>query len=227
MVHEPMLSLIRGPSIPGTSQAADGPPRGPRDELAPLAAAFVHGDVSAARTLVSAVGGAVLGAVRMVLGAGHCDVEDVAQDAFIGLLDGLHRFRGECTIVHFAGRVAVLTAMAARRRQQTRDRWVVADETEGGCFPTGGESSPLAHLEAARRRETIRRLLDKLPEPIAEAVALHFMLGYTVQEIAAAAHVPVNTVWSRLRIGKERIREKLADDPIGSEELSSTTECGS
>jgi RNA polymerase sigma factor (sigma-70 family) len=216
-----MLSLIRG-----ASQASDGPSHGPRDELAALARAYVQGDVVAGRTLVSAVGGTVLGAIRMVLGPGHRDVEDVAQDAIIGLLEGLRRFRGECTVAHFAGRVAVLTAMAARRRQQTRDRWVVAHDPEGGGVPAGPDSSPLAQLEAARRRQTIRQLLDQLPESIAEAFALHFMLGYTVQEVAAAAHVPVNTVWSRLRIGKERMRDKLADDPSAAEELSSTTECG-
>jgi RNA polymerase sigma factor (sigma-70 family) len=200
-----MLSLIRG-----ANRDAAEPPRGPRDDLASLASAFVQGDSEAGRTLVSAVGGAVLRAVRMVLGPGHCDVEDAAQDAMIGFLEGLRRFRGESTVAHFAGRVAVLTAMAMRRRQQTRERWIVADEAEGCRAPAGSESSPFTRLEAARRRETVRRLLDELPEPIAEAVALHFMLGYTVQEVAAAVHVPVNTVWSRLRVGKERIREKLA-----------------
>jgi RNA polymerase sigma factor (sigma-70 family) len=222
MVHELMLRLIRG-----ASQAADSQPRGPRDELARLAAAFVEGDVEAAQTLVSAVGGTVLGAVRAVLGPNHCEVEDVAQDALIGLLEGLRRFRGECTVVHFAARVAVLTAMAARRRQRTRERWVVADVAEGGCVPASADASPLDHIEAMRRRETIRRLLDELHEPTAEAVALHFMLGYTVQEIAEAAHVPVNTVWSRLRIGKERIRAMLANNLTGFDELSRTREYGS
>jgi len=215
-----MLSLIQGAA--GVEESS---PQGPRDELAALAAAFSEGNVGAARTLVSAVGGSVLSAVRMVLGPGHTDVEDVAQDAMIGFLEGLARFRGECSIVHFAGRVAVLTAMAARRRQRTRDRWVVADEDESGLVAAGADSSPLARLEAARRRETVRRLLDELPETTAEAVALHFILGHTVQEIAAATQVPVNTVWSRLRIGKERMREKL--DRLGGEEFASASECGS
>jgi RNA polymerase sigma factor (sigma-70 family) len=215
-----MLSLIQG-----AAGVEESPPQGPRDELAALAGAFAEGNVGAARTLVSAVGGTVLSAVRMVLGPGHTDVEDVAQDSMIGFLEGLARFRGECSIVHFAGRVAVLTAMAARRRQRTRDRWVVADEDESGLVAAGADSSPLARLEAARRRETVRRLLDELPETTAEAVALHFILGHTVQEIAAATQVPVNTVWSRLRIGKERMREKL--DRLGGEGLSSASECGS
>jgi RNA polymerase sigma factor (sigma-70 family) len=213
-----MLSLIRG-----ANQNAKEPLNGPRDDLASLVVAFVKGDVAAARTLVTAVGGTILGAVRMVLGPSHSDLEDAVQDAMVGLLEGLHRFRGECTVKHFAGRVAVLTAMAVRRRQRTRERWMLCNEVESIGVPAGSESSPLARLEATQRRDKLRQLLDELPEPIAEAVALHFMLGYTVQEVAAASHVPVNTVWSRLRLGKERIRVSLAADPVGLEELSDKT----
>jgi RNA polymerase sigma factor (sigma-70 family) len=208
------------------NQTVKDPLGGPRDDLASLVVAFVKGDVAAARALMTAVGGPVLRAARVVLGPGHGDLEDAVQDAMIGLLEGLHRFRGECSVSHFAGRVGVLTAMAVRRRQQTRERWVLCDEVEGISTPAGPESSPLARLEAARRRDKVRQLLDELPEPIAEAVALHFMLGYSVQEVAASSHVPVNTVWSRLRIGKERIRVRLGADPAGAEELSDKTVCG-
>jgi RNA polymerase sigma factor (sigma-70 family) len=215
VVGSTMLSLMKG-----ASRVGEEPSRGPRDDLAPLATAATSGDAEAVRTFVTAVGGIVLGAVRMVLGPKHRDVDDVTQDALMGLLDALGRFRGECTVSHFAGRVAVLTAMAARRRQQTLEHWVVAADAEGERVAAGPESSPLAQLEARRRRDAIRQLLDELPEPIGEAMALHFMLGHTVDEIASATNVSVNTVWSRLRIGKERLRQKLSSDTKWSEALS-------
>jgi len=215
-----MLSLVTRTAQAGESESET---RGPRDDLACLAAAVSSGDPAAVRTFVNAVGGVVLGAVRMVLGAGNGDVEDVAQDAIVGLLAALPRFRGECTVAHFAGRVAILTAMAARRRQRTRDRWIVSDDAEGERAAAGPETSPLSHLEACRRRASVRRLLDELTEPVAEAVALHFILGHTVEEIAAATRVPVNTVWSRLRVGKERLRQRLASDSALSEEFATPT----
>ena len=210
--------------LPGVTQVDEKPPRGPRDDLAPLASAVAGGDPEAVRTFVTAVGGTVLSAVRMVLGPKHRDVDDVTQDALVGLLEALGRFRGECTVAHFAGRVAVLTAMAARRRQRTRDHWVVPAEAEGDRVAAGPESSPLAQLEAQRRRAAVRQLLDELPEPIGESMALRFMLDHTVEEIAAATNVSVNTVWSRLRIGKQRLRHKLASDTRLSEALSRTSE---
>jgi RNA polymerase sigma-70 factor (ECF subfamily) len=179
-----------------------------------LAAAFVQGDATAASALVRAVGGTVLGAVRVILGPTHIDLDDAVQDALIGFLEGVHRFRGECTVPHFAGRVAVLTAMATRRRQQSRERWILSDEDEERHVPAPADASPLVRLEAARHRAALRSAIDELPAPIAEAITLHLVLGYTVQEVAAATVVPVNTVWSRLRIGKERMRARLAMDAV-------------
>jgi RNA polymerase sigma-70 factor (ECF subfamily) len=43
-------------------------------------------------------------------------------------------------------------------------------------------------------------------------LALHFVLGYSVEEIAASTEVPANTVWSRLRLGKQALRKKLERD---------------
>jgi DNA-directed RNA polymerase specialized sigma24 family protein len=54
--------------------------------------------------------------VRRVLGAEHPEVEDVAQQAALAVLDGLRRFRSETTNLHLACRVAVLTAANTRRR---------------------------------------------------------------------------------------------------------------
>ncbi|HXX68307.1 MAG TPA: sigma-70 family RNA polymerase sigma factor [Polyangiaceae bacterium] len=208
-----MLSLKEGAWRPDATTAA-----GPRDELAVLATAVVRGDPGAVRTFVIATGKTVRGAVRMVLGSSPHEIDDVTQDAMIGLLRALPRFRGECTIAQFAGRVAILTAMAARRRKRNQNRWVIADDAET-LRAASPESSPLARVEASRRREAFRRLLDELPESIAEAMALYFMLGHTVQEIAAQAQVPVGTVWSRIRIGKARLKRQLARDTVLSEEL--------
>ena len=84
-----MLSLIKG-----ANEATEGR-RGPPDQLAALAAAVAGGNPTAVRTFINAVGGTILVAVRMVLGPRHHDVDDVTQDAIVGLLEALPRFRGD------------------------------------------------------------------------------------------------------------------------------------
>ena len=90
------------------------------DALAGLARRVVAGDQKATRSLLAAVGPAMLRAIRKVLARRTPDVEDVAQEAMEALVAALPTFRGECTLLHFAWRVAVLTALANRRRLDLR-----------------------------------------------------------------------------------------------------------
>jgi RNA polymerase sigma-70 factor (ECF subfamily) len=184
---------------------------GSSDELLPLARAIAKGDPDAAATLVLHVAGPMLRVVRRVLGRQHPDIDDVAQDAAIALLRALGTFRGDCSVVHFANRVALLTALAARRQSRARSE---SGESHGAHIENLADElpSPLATTLASRRRQIVHDLLDDLPDVIAESLALHFVLGYTVEEIAAAISVSRNTVWSRLRQGKRALRRRLEGD---------------
>jgi RNA polymerase sigma factor (sigma-70 family) len=149
-----------------------------------------------------------------VLGPQHRDVDDVTQEAIVGLLGALEGFRGECTVTQFARRVALLTALAARRRHRTVDRWIVADGLSDVAYgvPAALDDLPIAQIEAARRREVVLGILARMPPTLADAVVLYCVLGHTAEEIASMTAVPVNTVWSRIRLAKARLRRELSGD---------------
>jgi RNA polymerase sigma factor (sigma-70 family) len=203
-----MLKLLN--HFDATTEVADLP--APSDELAGLARAAAAGDPDAASTLVMHLGGSMFAIVRRVLGRHHADVDDAAQDAVIALLGALPKFRNECGVTHFAHRIALLTALAALRRARVRQRFT--DGSGDGELDAEADdvASPWATTVSTRRRVLVRQLLDELPDVIAEALALHFILGYTVDEIAEAAAISPNTVWSRLRLGKQALRRKLEGD---------------
>src|SRR3954469_10384350 len=94
-----------------------------KDELLPLARAAASGNPTAAARLVEQVGGSMLTVVRRVLGDGHIDTEDVAQEATIAFLGRLSTFREECRVIHFANRIALVTALEKRRQLRSRRRW--------------------------------------------------------------------------------------------------------
>jgi RNA polymerase sigma-70 factor (ECF subfamily) len=192
-----------------TSTESDPNERRP-DELLVLVRAAATRDPNAAGTLLTQVGGIVLSTVRQVLGPGHPDLEDVAQEASIAFLGSLDQFRGECSTRRYAQRVALFTALTSRRRLVAQAR-LVDPEAPLDTKPTGPEASPLAETVAAKRRETLRKVLDSLPDVIAQALALHFILGHTVDEIAQATSSPPNTIWSRLRLGKQALRRILSE----------------
>jgi RNA polymerase sigma-70 factor (ECF subfamily) len=177
------------------------------DELLEVAREAKNGSAIAIRTLILHIGPPMLMTVRKILGAGHPDLDDVAQDAVIAFLNALGTFRGESTVLTFAHRIALLTALAARRRNATRQRYHHTAALERDYEVE--HKSPQSLLLAKRRREQLMALLDELPTATAEALALHFVLGMTVDEIAEAAQSPQNTIWSRLRLGKQALRRKL------------------
>lgn len=162
----------------------------------------------AARTLLRAVSPSLLRVVRGILGAQHPDVPDVCQESAVALLAALADFRGHSSLTHFACRIAVFTAMNARRRARFSCRSVTTDDVE----PSDGAPGPAEDADAAKRRAALRRLLDELPPAQAEVLALHVMLGYTVQETAATLGAPLDTVRSRLRRALAALRERIHRD---------------
>ena len=203
------MSPEAGAGLP-TGLAAD-PQR--RDPLGPLAAAAIGGDRDAQRTLLSTLSPSLLRAVRGVLGALHSDVEDVFQEAMAAVHRSLPSFRGQCQVVHFASRVAVQTALSARRHARYRSRHTPVVSPEEVADLACDDRSPADARAAAERLQAFRLLLEELPEPQAEALVLHFVLGYSIGETAAAQRVPVNTARSRLRTGISRLRDRVQGDP--------------
>jgi len=183
-----------------------------------LVRAANSGDERATKQLLEAVAPRVRRVVRVILGIGHPDCDDVTQLALIAFTRGLQAFRGECQPAHYASRIAVRTAVQARRRSRVlRARF--DDLTEGEEPET---TSVHDDVLVARRKRIVRDLLGDIPTEQAEALALRVALGWTLEEIASASDTPLNTVRSRLRLAKEALRRKIEADPVLRDELEVT-----
>jgi RNA polymerase sigma-70 factor (ECF subfamily) len=148
-----------------------------------------------------------------MLGSAHPDIDDASQLALIGFVQALGTFRGECDPVHFAIRIAIRTAGATRRRY--RSRYDRRDEEVDIDTLEAAPDVPQATL----RRQAILRLVDDLPEEQAETMAMRFVLGWKLHEIAQATGAPFNTVRSRLRLAKEALLRRIQRDPTLAEAL--------
>jgi RNA polymerase sigma-70 factor (ECF subfamily) len=173
----------------------------------------VMGDRKAARSLLAAVGPAMLRAIRKVLARSTHEVEDVAQEAMEALIAALPSFRGECPVLHFARRVAVLTALANRRRLDLRAQWAADISEQPAPEGVAGGPSPAEALFLRGRREALEALLDELPANQAEVLVLHVALGFTIDEVAGATGRPAETIRSRLRLAKQALRDRIQANP--------------
>lgn len=182
-------------------------------KLTELARRAVAGEKEAVRALLSVVGPPMVRAIRKLLAPRTPDVEDVAQEAMEAFVSALSSFRGDCTLMHFACRVAVLTALANRRRMDLRAQYA-ADTFDVTLEQTNAQGpSPAEALALRGRREALETLLDELPAAQAEVLVLHAVLGFTLEEVAAASGKPLETIRSRLRLGKQTLRQRIQANP--------------
>jgi RNA polymerase sigma factor (sigma-70 family) len=186
------------------------PPDG-GEELMAVARRAAAGDDSATQRLIQAVWPAMTRVITGVMGPSHADLEDVVQQSLIGLLRSLAAFRGECHPAGYASRIALHIALRARRRagvQRLRDQEMARLSAEEPFAPSAGDEA-----DGERRRQVLRDLLQDLPEEQADALALRLVLGWSLEEVAAATGAPINTVRSRVRLGKEALRRRIEASP--------------
>lgn len=169
----------------------------------PRIAAAARGDRDAAEALCRELLPRVRNLVRYLL-RGDARVDDVAQEALIAVLRGLATFRGDGRFESWVDRIVARTAFTAIRR-------IRAETQPGQHAPVEGDAGPdaaaLGDSYALRRELAVA--LDRLPGDQRESLVLHFAVGMTVPEIAEAADAPIETVRSRLRLGKAALRQAL------------------
>jgi RNA polymerase sigma-70 factor (ECF subfamily) len=141
-----------------------------------------------------------------LLGPGHPDVEDAAQEALIAVARSLPGYRAEGSIVAYANRIAVRTTLHVARRGRAR---VARHDHLARAEAVSEIPQPADPAGDAQRRRLLRESLSTLPDEQAEALALRVCLGSSLHEVAAETGVPVNTVRSRLRLAKEALRRRM------------------
>lgn len=184
----------------------------PSDPTLSLAQAAARQEPAALRQVLEQVSPTLLRVVRRILGVSHPAVEDVLQESLVAFVKALGAYRAESSLRSYGSRIAVRTALAYNRQARERRAWDA--EHERTELPLAeGSGSPEDAAQAERRRQALRLLLSELPEEQAETFALRIVLGYSLEEVAAATGAPLNTVRSRMRRAREVLKARLDADP--------------
>jgi RNA polymerase sigma-70 factor (ECF subfamily) len=168
----------------------------------PRIAAAARGDRDAAEALCRELLPRVRNLVRYLL-RGDARVDDVAQEALIAVLRGLASYRGDGRFESWVDRVVARATFTAIRR-------IRAETQPGQHAPVEGDAEPdSTRGDSYALRRELAVALDRLPTDQRQSLVLHFAAGMTVPEIAEAAAAPIETVRSRLRLGKAALRQAL------------------
>lgn len=182
------------------------PSAAPEGSLEALQVAAARGDSGALHTLAMRLLPRVRNLVRYLV-RWDAEVDDLAQDALVEIVRSLPRFRGEGSFEGWVHRITTRTVFAALsvRRHEPARPGRTDDEPELFALPAEGRTDDYM----ARRR--MARALDRLPDEQRHALVLHHAVEMSVPEIAETLGAPMETIRSRLRLGRARLREVLEE----------------
>ena len=144
--------------------------------------------------------------------ANDTEREDLVQNVLIEVLRALQGFKGESSFSYWVDRVTLYTASkhigkVVRRRSIEEQAW----------FPGGEQMTPETSVDESQLRERFRGLLGEMKPALRSPLVLHYLYGYTVDEISDLMSLRRNTVRGRLRTALGQIRRKVQNDAILSQ----------
>lgn len=145
------------------------------------------------------------------LGVAEAAVDDVVQEVFLVVHRRLGGFEGRSSIKTWIFAIALRVVADWRRTQRRKGGLASLDQIapdgevldERACCPAGA-------LEQAEAVRLLHRLLDELDDDKRTVFVLAELEQTTAPEIAEILAIPLNTVYSRLRVARLEFEKALA-----------------
>ena len=195
----------------------------PTDDLA-LAKRIAAGDEAAFLELVGAVGPTLKRLVRTMVGNAAV-AEEVLQETWAGIVDGVGSFEGRAGLRTWACRILVNTAKKRTAREaRSIPMSAIGDGEEATVDPSwfspeglwrtsptplGEGVTPEGMAIHKEVREVIQRALEKLPEAQRMVVTLRDVEGLDSAEVCNALDLTETNQRVLLHRGRTRLREAL------------------
>lgn len=186
------------------------PPSTPPLDDARLLAAIRSGDEDAAGELHDRLRPRVDRTIRALLGGGHPEHDDLAQQSFVDIVLSLDRWRGECSLETWASTIAARTVFKFIRRRGV-ERKVFRDA--GADVNEPPAPSSVRQIAARDVASRVRSHLDAMDPDKAEAFLLHDVCGFEAREVARIAEISEAAAHARIARGRRELHERLANDP--------------
>jgi RNA polymerase sigma-70 factor, ECF subfamily len=170
-----------------------------------LVARAKAGDERALETLLARYAPKVERLARHVLRDPE-DARDAAQDALAKVCLRLPQFRGDAQFSTWLHRLVFNTCVDAAERRKLRSCDSLSDDLHASPEHDPARAAGISEL----RRELCDALAGVAPAQ-AQVVLLKDALGYSFEEIAAAAGMPVGTAKCHAHRGRSRLGEKLEE----------------
>jgi RNA polymerase sigma-70 factor (ECF subfamily) len=190
------------------TQSAKLPPPLPAHELAGLVERAREGDVSAFERLIAAHQAKVYTFAFAFTGAPDL-AEDLAQDALVKVYRSLGSFRFQSAFSTWLYSIVKNTYLDVIKSRAGRERALEEPLSERDVSELRDAATAEERLLQKESRRALFRALRQVPVAYRTVVAMADVQGLGYDEIAAALDVPLGTVKSRLKRGRDALKQAL------------------
>lgn len=142
---------------------------------------------------------------------------DVAQEAFIRIINSAKTFRGESSFSTWIYRIVKNVYLDEIKKSKSHrltslDDYVELEESSVSREIKDDKPSPDEIVQKNEQSKTIQRAISALPENQRMIISLYHLQNQSYEEISAVLDLPVGTVKSRLSRARLALAEILKDD---------------
>ena len=132
------------------------------------------------------------------------EAEEVLQSAYLKILQGKARYRGESKLKTWLFAVIRKTAISERRKQILRTVRSIGSKNAGNETSI---SQPAVEFERSETQRRFREALKSLPARQRETLHLVFYQDLTLREAAEVMNISIGSARRHYERGKDRLRE--------------------
>lgn len=175
-----------------------------------------NGDQKAIEELVSFYEKRVFNFAFRICG-NYDQANDVAQEAFIRIINSAKTFRGESSFSTWIYRIVKNVYLDEIKKSKSHrltslDDYVELEESSVSREIKDDKPSPDEIVQKNEQSKTIQRAISALPENQRMIISLYHLQNQSYEEISAVLDLPVGTVKSRLSRARLALAEILKDD---------------
>lgn len=204
----------------GSMAAEPTTPQGESELVARLRA----GDEDAFAELVDLYGASLLGVARLYV-KDRAAAEEVVQETWLGVLQGIDRFEGRSSLKTWIFRILTNRAKTRGERESRTvpfsalaggdepsvdpDRFLGPEATEPGAWASPPRDWPQDRLLERETLDVIEMAIEKLPDAQREVIRLRDMAGWSAGEVAGALEISDGNQRVLLHRARSKVRAAL------------------
>lgn len=142
--------------------------------------------------------------------------EDLFQDAFLKMIRNMREghYADQGKFLPWASRIAHNLCMDHFRRTRRKIPVTLASGEDIMELLAGSDNCKLPAIEQRQTEQSIRMLLEQLPEEQREVIVLRIYGDLSFKEIAQLSKVSINTALGRMRYGLINLRRMIGEKEL-------------